>query len=270
MSNVVVKEDIQIEAFSASLPVTRNMLENLQEQRKLLKEFVQSQLVKDVDYGIIPGTKKPSLFKPGAEKLRGLFGLNVPTDCTFQTIDGEKNFAMFTYKAKVFRGDNLVSECEGSTNSQEQKYKERKVWRYDEKLKRKVEIKESTPIYDVLNTLQKMAQKRAFVGAIILATGAGDFFTQDIDEPEDARNIGTIPRVEDGPSQIPKVVNVTSQPVENNQNGESITVEAVVTMEDRQMAKDAGFRWNAAIRKWTKSISVSDFGSFPFEVKEIK
>ena len=30
--------------------------------------FVRVQMQKEVDYGIIPGTKKPTLLKPGAEK----------------------------------------------------------------------------------------------------------------------------------------------------------------------------------------------------------
>lgn len=268
MSNeIVVKED-NFENFSVSLPVTRDMLRGMQEQRSLLKEFVSSQLVRDVDYGVIPGTVKATLYKPGAEKLRGLFGLNVTMDCTFNKIDDSKNFAMFTYKAKVFRGENLIAECEGSTNSQEQKYKERKVWRYDEKQRKKVQIKEATPVFDVINTLQKMAQKRAFVGAIILATGAGDFFTQDIDDPEDASTIGTLPKIENGPSSIPEVRSVSNQPIQNNQAG-MITVEAVVDFDQRQFAKDAGFRWNAASQKWTKQIEASQFGSFPFEVREI-
>ena len=32
------------------------------------------------------------------------------------------------------------------------------------------------------NTIMKMAQKRAFVGAILLATGASEFFTQDVED----------------------------------------------------------------------------------------
>jgi hypothetical protein len=34
------------------------------------------------------------------------------------------------------------------------------------------------------NTVMKMAQKRAFVGAMLLATGASEFFTQDIEDME--------------------------------------------------------------------------------------
>lgn len=198
------------QVFSANLPVTRDMLGQLQEQRSLLKEFVSKQLAKDRDYGVIPGTNKPSLYKPGAEKLRGLFGLRFELDMTDKVLDRQGNFAMYTYKAKVYRGDILLAECEGSTNSQEKKYKERSVWIKDEKTNRSTKTTEITPVCDILNTLQKMAQKRAFVGAIILAVGASDFFSQDIDDPEDARAINVVPK-EQTSSAIPNVVNVSSE-----------------------------------------------------------
>ena len=37
-------------------------------------------------------------------------------------------------------------------------------------------------IHDQINTLKKMAQKRAFVGAVLLATGASEYFTQDLED----------------------------------------------------------------------------------------
>src|SRR5207253_1530601 len=40
----------------------------------------------------------------------------------------------------------------------------------------------SKPAGEILNTLQKMAQKRAYVGAVIIAVGASDFFTHDIED----------------------------------------------------------------------------------------
>src|SRR5205085_7043391 len=37
-------------------------------------------------------------------------------------------------------------------------------------------------IADQVNTIQKMAQKRALVGAVLLAVNASEFFTQDIED----------------------------------------------------------------------------------------
>lgn len=262
-----IKDVVPVQVFNSSLTVTRDMLNALKEQRGLLAEFVTSQLKKDNDYGIIPGTKRPSLFKPGAEKIRGLFGLNVTLECTDKVLDHATNFSMYTYKAKVFKNDNLIAECEGSTNSQEQKYKERKVWRQKPNGPGKEQISEITPIYDILNTLQKMAQKRAFVGAIIIAVGASDFFTQDIDDINDAQSMGVIPK-ETSQSSIPGVTNVSSNPVNNNQ-GQAITLEAVVSYDERSLAQEAGFRWNSASKKWTKTISVKDSTVYPFQTREI-
>lgn len=54
------------------------------------------------------------------------------------------------------------------------------------------ELNEAATVYRILNpdvigvdnTLMKMAQKRAFVGATLLATGASEFFTQDTEDME--------------------------------------------------------------------------------------
>lgn len=142
------------------------------------------------DYGVIPGTKKKTLLKPGAEKLLKLFGLGARVRLADKTIDKEANFAIFIYRAEVYhlRSNVIIAECEGSANSQEVKYKERTVWR-KKKLPNGKEVsestKEETPIFDVLNTLMKMSQKRAMIGATITATAASDYFTQDMEPDED-------------------------------------------------------------------------------------
>src|SRR5258706_13581458 len=40
------------------------------------QEFVKSYLVPDEDFGTIPGTPKPTLLKPGADKLCEIYGLS--------------------------------------------------------------------------------------------------------------------------------------------------------------------------------------------------
>jgi hypothetical protein len=42
-----------------------------------IKQAQEQAMTKDVDYGVIPGTDKPTLYKPGAEKLSVLFQLDV-------------------------------------------------------------------------------------------------------------------------------------------------------------------------------------------------
>lgn len=43
----------------------------------VIEEAMRTAMKPDLDYGIIPGSKKPSLFKPGAEKLSVLFRLDI-------------------------------------------------------------------------------------------------------------------------------------------------------------------------------------------------
>jgi hypothetical protein len=139
-------------------------------------------MVPDIDYGVIPGTQKPSLFKPGAEKLAQLFGIGVRISSKDKEIDLHQNFAMFSYTMEAYhmKTQTVIAQCEGSTNSHEKKWKTR----YNNG------AKEETPIGDVMNTLMKMAQKRGYVGVIIQATGASDFYTQDIDDVTDAEQLG--------------------------------------------------------------------------------
>lgn len=194
-----VNYEVQVQdQTSVLLPVSRQSVEELQNQRSLLGEFVRSQLKEadfsderspaygQGDYGVIPGTKQKCLFKQGAEKLLRLFGLGVRFKQMDKEIDRHANFALYTYQAEVYamKTGKVVASSEATTNSQEKKWKERTEWKTNAKNVRE-STKVETPIYDILNTLQKMAQKRALIGATLLATGASEYFTQDVLEPED-------------------------------------------------------------------------------------
>ena len=52
-------------------------LEDAIKQQTLLNNFVASQMHLGTDYGVIPGTKRKSLYKPGAEKLLFFNGLGI-------------------------------------------------------------------------------------------------------------------------------------------------------------------------------------------------
>lgn len=155
---------------ATTMAVSSGDVESHKEHLAIIKEFVKSQLVEgiDGDYGLIPYTPKKCLFKPGAEKLLRLFKLGVKQECIYRELDLELNYAEFTYRATVYHlaSGVEIAQCEGNCNKWEKKYK----------------IKtngQPIPVSDIMNTLMKMAQKRAMVGAVILATGASDYFTQD-------------------------------------------------------------------------------------------
>lgn len=260
------------EYLGSNLPVTQADFDALSEQRKMLLSFVAKQLRKDVDYGIVPGTPRSSLFKPGGEKLMRLFGLGSRFTLTDKVLDKQANFALFTYKAEIIhlKSGQVIAECEGTCNSQEKKYKERTAWVYNEKLGKKEPIKEATPVFDILNTLMKMAQKRAFVGGVILAVGASDFFTQDIDDIQDAQTIGVAAESRDVTSSIPGVTKVTNEPQERHDNQrETYLAEALTDYDDREMVKNAGFRWDKNAKKWLKQVSADEAAHLPFQTARV-
>ncbi len=95
-----------------------------------------SQLMKEgVDFGKIPGTERPTLLQPGADKLCNLFGLVVEyeeiereEDWTGERHAGEP-FFYYKVRGKAFRGEFLMGEGVGSCNSWESKYR----WRNAER-----------------------------------------------------------------------------------------------------------------------------------------
>ena len=105
------------------------------ERYNTITEFVSRVLRKDVDYGVIPGTEKFTLLKPGAEKLTTFFGLSTRfeiieriEDWTGASHEGEP-FFYYLYRCQLFRGDLLVAEADASCNSRETKYRYRESQR---------------------------------------------------------------------------------------------------------------------------------------------
>lgn len=86
-------------------------------------------MVEDEDYGVIPGTKKPTLLKPGAEKLCNIYGL-VPTyEETWTQGDGIITPTLRCHMtAFIHRGDAdgpIVGVGKGAANSFERKHRYR-------------------------------------------------------------------------------------------------------------------------------------------------
>lgn len=126
--------------------------------------FVQAQMQKDVDYGVIPGTRKPTLLKPGAEKLCRLFSLRPSYQLIDYITDFEKPLFHYHYRCSLIKSGEMVGQGDGNCNSLENKYK-----------------KQQYKVFDLTNTICKIAQKRALVAAVLSSCGASEFFTQDIE-----------------------------------------------------------------------------------------
>lgn len=162
--------------------------------------FVNRMLKEGVDYGVIPGVEKPSLLKPGAEKLEKFFFLRSKKDCILKEVKEDGSFIRYTYRTTVFnKYGQVVSTCEGTCNSHEKKYrfqmvfdnqatpKQKKEGKLEERTSKngkpyKCYIIEKKDFYDIENTIMKMAQKRSYVGAILEATNSSSRFTQDVED----------------------------------------------------------------------------------------
>ncbi len=182
-----------------------NMLpiEEMKKWYEMMTEFGKEILKINVDYGLLEGSSKPVLLKPGAEKIKKAFGLQVERmDCVKEILDLEKNYIDYTYKCIVTSKSGLkLGICDGNANSKEEKF--RYIFKPTDKIpakkdliKMKIEGKgkwkkyldkwvwlekvENPNVLSLKNAIQKVAQKRAFVGAILMATGASEFFTQDV------------------------------------------------------------------------------------------
>jgi hypothetical protein len=68
--NAAALVPIEHEVFMPALSITQAV-----ERFNAVVEFVRTVMREGVDYGVIPGTDKHTLLKPGAEKLCTLFGL---------------------------------------------------------------------------------------------------------------------------------------------------------------------------------------------------
>lgn len=152
--------------------LSRDRIEEMRNQLALLQEFVAKVMIRGEHYGVIPGTSKPTLLKAGAEFLREAYGFEVRSQCVDKKFipanetDNKKDYIEFTYRVELLQNGKTVGVCEGSCNNYERRY-------------------QSLSPFAVLNTIQKMAQKRAYVGAVISATRSSNIFTQDLeDEPE--------------------------------------------------------------------------------------
>ncbi len=116
------------------LPVMN--LEDAKAHLKQLKEFVHFYLEEgiDKDYGVIPGTPKPTLLKSGAQKLSDIYGLRPIFEILEQREDWDRKLEgqlapLFVYKVLcrlVRKGDGLeMAQAIGIANSYEEKY----LWR---------------------------------------------------------------------------------------------------------------------------------------------
>jgi hypothetical protein len=127
------------------------------------QQVIQKTLHQGHDFGIIPGTDKPTLLKPGAEKILMMMGLRSEFEIVDSTRDFEKGFFQYQVRCRLLKGDMVITEGLGACNTRERKYLKMDPYTMD-------------------NTVLKMAKKRALVDAALLVASLSDVFTQDLED----------------------------------------------------------------------------------------
>ncbi|MFB6466464.1 hypothetical protein ACE38V_06510 [Cytobacillus sp. Hz8] len=130
-----------------------------------LKTFVEEVMVKGIDYGLVDGFSKPTLLKSGAEKLCDVFGFSKIVEVVNRIEKWDTGIFAYEVKMTLTRKDNGVIEAEGlgSCNSKESAFQQQDS-------------------YTIVNTVLKMAKKRALIDAVLSATRSSGIFTQDIED----------------------------------------------------------------------------------------
>jgi hypothetical protein len=121
------------DAAQALMPVLS--VEQAVARYEAVVKFVKSLMQEGHDFGTIQGTDKPSLWKPGAEKLTTFFGLSKRFYLAEKIEDwsgadhGGEAFFYYSYRCALYNGDSLIAESDGSCNSFESRYRWRKAER---------------------------------------------------------------------------------------------------------------------------------------------
>jgi hypothetical protein len=188
-------------------------------QVQLIQEVMQAVMQAGYHYGVIPGTEKPTLLKPGAEKLTTTFRLAPMLHVEVRELgDGHREYQARCTLVHIPTG-RVYGEGVGLCSTLESRYRYRQAEHVCPNCGRATIIKgraeygggwlcfqrkggcgakfsdadtaimcqmvgriENPDIADTYNTVLKMAKKRALVDATLTATAASDIFTQDLED----------------------------------------------------------------------------------------
>lgn len=162
---------------SSTLPDLIITSTEAKERIEKLQEFVKTSMVRGVDYGSIDGFSKPTLLKPGAEKFCDAFGFSKTVDVINRIEQWDVGIFSYEVRVTLSNKETGVVEAEGigSCNSKEASF------RYQDP-------------FTIVNTLLKMAKKRALIDAVLSATRASGLFIQVIEDfPKPDRKGGDAP-----------------------------------------------------------------------------
>lgn len=171
-----------------------NTPEQIRANVNLIQNVMAKVMHKGTHFDTVPGCgPKPTLLKPGAEKLCSTFLLAPDPIIEDLSTPDERRYRikcrLIHSPSGTFMGSG-VGEC----SSNEEKYKWRKAISHKEyeatpEDRRRIKYAYNgeteqvrTNIADTANTILKMAKKRSLVDGVLTVTGASDMFTQDIED----------------------------------------------------------------------------------------
>lgn len=169
-------------------------------QVNMVQAVMGEVMQKDVHYGTIPGTPKPTLYQAGAQVLCATFHFRPDYEVMEREVgDG---LVRYSVKCRLFHQQTGIEVATGvgTCSSGEAKYmwrrpickeefdetpedQRRKLWKKGyQGAKPTQDMQVRTNPADQENTILKMASKRAYIQAVLNATAASDMFTQDVED----------------------------------------------------------------------------------------
>ena len=130
----------------------------------------QTTLKRNTDFGVIPGTKQPSLFKAGAQKIANAFGLLQRFVIESAIEDPATPVFFYRVRCELVKiasdgTEYIFTTGHGSANTMERRNGRNSAW-------------------DSANATLKMAEKRSLVAAVLSVSGLSDMFTQDMENED--------------------------------------------------------------------------------------
>jgi hypothetical protein len=222
------REDDEMRELSRTTPGELTV-DQLVGQIELVQDAMRRAMVDGEHFGVIPGTQKPTLLKPGAEKLCLLFRFAPTYDITRRELDGGHIEYEIVCSLTHIPTGQFAGQGVGLCTTMETRYRYRKgshacpqcgessiikgreeygggwlCWKKKDGCGAKfpddafdlADLKpvENPDIADVFNTVLKIGKKRAMVDAVLTATAASDLFTQDMEDTASVPHVGTTPQ----------------------------------------------------------------------------
>lgn len=182
----------------------RKKLDGMKLKLDLTREFFREVMKEGIDYGVIPGTEKKTLYKAGAEALCEFYNF-APT---LAGKSEEKDMVTGYYGVDITirlihrSTGTVIGEGVGHANTYESRYRWRWVpeseiprgYNKDDLYSKNFAKRGNNPwykyrlenddMYSIWNTVLKMAKKRALVDATLQATRSSGIFAQTEEELE--------------------------------------------------------------------------------------